>query len=161
MAIIGIYAKSKNGVIGRGGQLPWHVPGDLAHFRRVTEGHAIVMGRSTFDGLGGRLLPNRVSVVLTTSPETLSESDNLKVFTSKEAILDWYLTSCSSDLYIIGGKHVLEYFASNLDMVVETTIETDFDGDTYAPELDFSRFSLVSESYNEAEIPYTVRVFER
>ena len=67
-----IYARAANGVIGADGTLPWHIPADLAHFKRLTMGHPMVMGRRTFESLPG-LLPGRPHIVLTRDPEWQAE----------------------------------------------------------------------------------------
>lgn len=63
--IIAIWAQAEAGLIGKDQVMPWHLPAELQHFKRTTTGHAILMGRVTFDGLNRRLLPNRTSIILT------------------------------------------------------------------------------------------------
>lgn len=129
--ISAIIAISKNYAIGRDGKLPWHYPADLKFFKQTTTGHAIVMGRSTWESIG-RPLPNRLNIVLSRSAE-ITESDNLRVFKNREEVLNFAKT-LDTEVFVIGGASTYETFADSIDTWMVTEIpEIIKDADTYMP----------------------------
>jgi dihydrofolate reductase len=129
-----IYAKARNGVIGRDGVLPWHLPEDLAHFKRHTMGCPVIMGRKTWDSVPERFrpLPGRLNVVVT------RQADWSAPGASRAASLAQAIGLCGDAprVWIIGGG---ELFAQALDLADRaevTEIDTDVEGDAYAPVLD-------------------------
>lgn len=128
MGINIIVAMDKNGLIGKDGSLPWHVPSDLQFFKTATLGRTVVMGRKTRESLG-RPLPNRTNIVLSRdSSITVQDILNLK---NKE------------DLFIIGGSQIYKEFLPHADNLIITTIEDEFEGDTWFPEYNKDEFKLV------------------
>ncbi|HZS67180.1 MAG TPA: dihydrofolate reductase [Burkholderiales bacterium] len=130
-----VAAVAANGVIGRTGQLPWHLPEDLRHFKRLTLGHPIIMGRRTWQSLGG-LLPGREHIVVTRTPGY--EAAGAAVAGS----LDAALALCAGEpvVFVIGGR---ELFAEALPLaagLVITEIHRDYQGDTWFPPYDRSRW---------------------
>ncbi|AZU99076.1 dihydrofolate reductase [Bacillus phage pW4] len=129
-----ILACDLNGVIGNNGELPWgrSLPYDLNHFKELTEGHIVVMGRKTFDSLGGKPLPNRENVVLTRNESIpLLRQNNLFFADDIGAILDQYdYTGGNRDLWIIGGMNVYEQFMSYAQEIYITLVQNFFEGDT-------------------------------
>ena len=130
-----VAAVAANGVIGRTGQLPWHLPEDLRHFKRLTLGHPIIMGRRTWESLGG-LLPGREHIVVTRTPGY--EAAGAAVAGS----LDAALALCAGEpvVFVIGGR---ELFAEALPLaagLVITEIHRDYQGDTWFPPYDRSRW---------------------
>ena len=128
-----ILARSRNGVIGKGGTLPWHLPEDLAHFKAVTLGHPVLMGRKTWDSLPERFrpLPGRRNIVLTHQPEWNG------IGAQAACSLPQALQLCeqSDEIWVIGGA-TLYVAALPLAARAEVTeIEADFEGDAFAPEL--------------------------
>jgi Dihydrofolate reductase len=123
-----IWAQSANGVIGRGGTLPWHLPEDLAHFKAVTAGATVVMGRRTWESLPPRLrpLPGRRNLVLSRTPQ-----DGAETFPD----LDAALAAATGDVWVIGGASVYAAALPLADRIEVTEIREVFDGDTYAPEV--------------------------
>jgi dihydrofolate reductase len=129
--IIAIVAIAKNYAIGRGGKLPWHYPVDLKFFKETTTGHAVVMGRSTWDSIG-RPLPNRLNIILSRTAD-ITESHNIKVLRSKEAVLE-FAETFDKDIFIIGGARVFETFADVIDRWIVTEVpEIIEDADTFMP----------------------------
>jgi dihydrofolate reductase len=131
-----VAAVAANGVIGRNGQLPWHLPEDLRHFKRLTLGHPIIMGRRTWESLGGGLLPGREHIVVTRTPGY--EAAGAAVAGS----LDAALALCAGEpvVFVIGGR---ELFAEALPLaagLVITEIHRDYQGDTWFPPYDRSRW---------------------
>lgn len=130
-----IAAVAANGVIGRQGRLPWHLPEDLKHFKRLTLGHPIIMGRRTWESLGG-LLPRREHIVVTRTPGY--EAPGAAVASS----LDSALALCAGEpiVFAIGGR---ELFAEALPLaagLLMTEIHRDYEGDTWFPPYDRSRW---------------------
>jgi dihydrofolate reductase len=126
-----IWAQAANGVIGRDGTLPWHLPEDQAHFRRVTRGATVVMGRRTWDSLPERFrpLPDRRNVVLTRCPGWSAPGASVAA-----SILGAF-ASVTSDVWVIGGAQVYRAAATIAERVVRTELEDPFEGDVYAPDL--------------------------
>ena len=136
-----IVAITKNNVIGKDNQMPWHLPAELAHFKKTTMGSAILMGRVTFDGMNRRCLPGRETLILTRDKDFSCEG--VRVVTSVEEALAWFEQQ-DKDLYIAGGAGVYKAFDGHYDALVKTTIEADLEGDTYFPQLDMTAFNEVS-----------------
>ena len=88
--VIGIWAQTKNGVIGKDQVMPWHLPAELQHFKQTTTGHAILMGRVTYEGLNKRVLPNRTNIILSRDDKYDVENETVLLKTSVEDVLNWY-----------------------------------------------------------------------
>ena len=128
-----IYARAANGVIGRDNQLPWHLPEDLAHFKRTTLGCPIIMGRKTWDSLPPKFrpLPGRMNIVVSRDPAFAAEG--AAVAPSLEAARE--LCPADSEAWVIGGAQVYAQALPLAHTVVVTEIARDFDGDAFAPTL--------------------------
>ncbi len=123
-----ILARARNGVIGARGGLPWHLPEDLAFFKRTTMGHPIVMGRKTWESIG-RPLPGRRSVVVT--------RDRNFTVPGAEVVhsLDEAIDRCAGadEIFVIGGAQLYADALPRADRLLLTEIGMDFDGDTFLP----------------------------
>jgi dihydrofolate reductase len=126
--VVLVVAHSANRVIGRDGGLPWHLPGDLKRFKELTTGHAVVMGRRTYESLPDafRPLPGRRNVVLTSDPEYRAEG--AEVVTDLAAAL-------TGDCFVIGGGEVYAQALPHAQRVYATELEEEVDGDTRFPPL--------------------------
>lgn len=128
-----IYARAANGVIGKDNALPWHLPEDLAHFKRTTLGCPVIMGRKTWDSLPAKFrpLPGRINVVVTRDPQW--QADGALRAPSLQAARE----RCppDSDAWVIGGAQIYAQALPLATSVVVTEIDRDFDGDAHAPEL--------------------------
>ena len=130
-----IYARARNGVIGQGGVMPWHLPEDLAHFKRVTLNHPVVMGRRTWDSLPPRFrpLPGRTNIVITRQDDWnetgAQRSSSLRDALQKAENLD----GTPSQVWVIGGAQIYAQAMPLADELVVTEIDADFDGDAHAP----------------------------
>ncbi|WEV60087.1 dihydrofolate reductase [Streptococcaceae bacterium ESL0729] len=145
MMIIGILAEDKTGLIGKDGSLPWHLPAELAHFKKTTLDDAILMGRTTFEGMNKRTLPRRTTLVLTSDSNYDPGSDEILVMNSKSQVLDWYKNQ-DKTLHVIGGAQVIQLFEGDIDRFYRTIIDAELEGDTYFPKnFDWTQFELVSE----------------
>lgn len=88
--IIGIWAEDEQGLIGQNEKMPWHLPAEQQHFKKTTMGQAILMGRKTFDGMQKRVLPGRISIVLTRDQNYRSTDEHVLIMHSLEDVLKWY-----------------------------------------------------------------------
>ena len=128
-----IYARARNGVIGKQGQLPWHLPEDLAHFKRTTLGQPVVMGRVTWESLPEKFrpLPGRTNVVV--SRQTSFKATGAQVVSSLEAAMA--LFPSSEIVWLIGGAQLYAQALPLASQIVVTEIDADFGGDAFAPSL--------------------------
>ena len=128
-----IYARARNGVIGRDGAMPWHLPEDLAHFKRTTLSHPVVMGRKTWDSLPARFrpLPGRANIVVTRQADW--HENGAKPASSLHEALQ--ICENADQVWIIGGAQIYAQALPLADEVVVTEIDADFDGDAFAPTL--------------------------
>lgn len=123
----------ENRVIGRGKELPWHIPEDLQHFKELTTGHALLMGRRTFESVVhqfGGPLPDRRMVVLT-SQGPLDEHPEVETYPSIDAAMD--ALADEDIVFVGGGESVYEQFLPRADRLELTLVEGDYEGDTYFP----------------------------
>jgi dihydrofolate reductase len=128
-----IYARARNGVIGKDNQMPWHLPEDLAHFKRVTLGQPVIMGRKTWDSLPPRFrpLPGRLNIVITRQNDWRSEGA-LRAGSIEEALR---LCGDAPDAWVMGGAEIYRQAEPLASTAVVTEIDADFDGDAFAPVL--------------------------
>ena len=128
-----IYARSRNGVIGKKGQLPWHLPEDLAHFKRTTLGQPVLMGRVTWESLPEKFrpLPGRSNVVVSRQPSF--SASGAQVVASLEAAMA--LFPPAEVIWLIGGAQLYAQGLSIASQIVVTEIDADYEGDAYAPSL--------------------------
>ena len=138
MRITLVVARADNGVIGKDGGLPWRLPADLRHFKRVTMGSAMVMGRRTFDSLPG-LLPGRRHIVLTRNPDW--QAEGAEVAGDVEAAL---ALAGAAPVTVIGGSEIFALFEGRADAVELTEVHAAPAGDTILPPFDPGRWREVS-----------------
>ncbi|MDP7005889.1 MAG: dihydrofolate reductase [Phycisphaerales bacterium] len=131
-----VVAITDNFVIGRDGDMPWHLPADLQHFKNLTSGGTVVMGRKTWETLG-KPLPNRTNVVITRQQDFVADGASV-VHTLKEAIEQFG----SSGVFIIGGGELYSQAIEFADKLHITRIHTTINGDTFFPNFDESNWSL-------------------
>ncbi len=124
-----IVAATKDGVIGREGELPWRIPSDLSYFKRMTMGKKMIMGRRTFESLPG-MLKGREHIVLTRSEE-YKVPDGVKLIHSLEDVLDY--ENLDEEVFIIGGGEIFRYFLPKCSRLYITWVNRAFEGDTYFP----------------------------
>ena len=136
-----IVALTENFVIGSEGEIPWHLPADLAHFKKITSGNTIVMGRRTWESIG-RALPNRMNIVLTRQKDFVA--DGATVIHSLDELLK---IETMGVLFIIGGGELYQVAFNQVDKLHITRIHTTIDGDTYFPQIDTSLWTR-KESIN-------------
>ena len=136
MEIALIYARAANGTIGLGGAMPWHLPEDLAHFKRLTNGCPVIMGRKTWDSLPERFrpLPGRHNIVITRQ-EAWSENGVQRASSLREALQLCEQDATVSTVWVIGGAQIYAQALPLANRVEVTEIAQDFDGDAFAPVL--------------------------
>ena len=139
-----IFARARNGVIGRDNTLPWHLPEDLAHFKQTTLGQPVIMGRKTWESLPAKFrpLPGRTNIVVTRQSNW--QADGAQVAHSMGQALE--LSPPNTPAWVIGGAEVYAQAMPHADTAVVTEIDADFEGDAYAPTFDssWSEISRVS-----------------
>jgi dihydrofolate reductase len=123
-----IVARAANGVIGRGGKLPWHISEDLKRFKRLTMGSVMVMGRKTFDSLPG-LLPGRRHIVLTR--DTAWSAPGAEIARDADAAI---ALAGGERISVIGGAEIFDLFLPRASRVELTEVLADIDGDTFMPD---------------------------
>jgi dihydrofolate reductase len=160
--IVVIVARDRNGLIGKDGDLPWgrRQKGDLRRFKQLTTGHAVIMGRRTFDSIG-QPLPSRQNIVITRQPN-LDLAGCQRTRSLQEALNRVELGRVA---YIIGGASIYEAALPRADAVVETEIVGDFTGDVYFPRLDPRAWQVGLEDAHDADVenryPYIYRTYQR
>lgn len=150
-----IVAHSDNGVIGKDGKIPWHIPEDLARFRQLTLGHVVVMGRKTFEGLG-KPLPGRQTIVV-------SATKNFDALgcTTVPNLRQALLLAGGQDIYISGGAKLYDEALPLADVLYITVVHAQAEGDTHFPS--FAREDFICTEVQEVagEIPYTNYTYRR
>ncbi|WP_165245176.1 dihydrofolate reductase [Paludisphaera soli] len=130
MVVSFVVAMANDRVIGRDGGLPWRLPRDLKHFRALTWGKPIVMGRKTHESLG-RALPGRLNIVL--SRGEFAHQPEIQVARSVEEALEQARATGADEVMVIGGGQVYEAFRPLCDRIHLTLVEGEFAGDTFFP----------------------------
>ncbi|WP_203641134.1 dihydrofolate reductase [Levilactobacillus andaensis] len=140
--LIFLWAESQGHVIGFKGQLPWHLPADMHFFKTVTTGNTIIAGSKTFASFP-HALPNRTNVVLTHQPaENFPAS--VTVLNSLDAVREYAAQRPAEKLFIVGGAKLFDELRDDVDFLYRTTIDAGFDGDTWMPALDYSKFQRIN-----------------
>ncbi|MFG0213588.1 dihydrofolate reductase [Brevibacillus porteri] len=151
-----IVAYARNQVIGKDGDMPWHLPADLKNVKELTTGKTIVMGRKTFESIG-KPLPNRRNVVLTRSQDFHPEG--VDVVHTKEEVL------AIGDVIIFGGSEIYRQFLDVVDRLYITEIDLETEGDTFFPAWDRDAYTLVDKRegiVDEKNVhPHAFYVYER
>ncbi|MFJ9461840.1 dihydrofolate reductase [Viridibacillus arvi] len=154
-----IVAHDENNVIGLNNAMPWHLPGDLAYFKRTTMGKPMIMGRKTFESIG-KPLPGRTNIVITRDEEYAREGIVI-VHSLEEALAQ--AEKESEEIMIIGGEQIFRMTLPMANRLYVTKIEKQYEGDTFFPSYG-DEWQVVSQSdVNETEdgLKFTYLVYER
>ena len=137
-----VWAQTTAGVIGKDGDMPWHLPEDLKHFTKLTTGHPVIMGRKTWLSFPAkyRPLPGRTNIVITRQENwgSTPEAEGAVVVKSlDDALLESQFVPGGGTVWILGGGEIFAQSVDIADVAVITFIDSEADGDTYAPELGY------------------------
>jgi dihydrofolate reductase len=163
--IVIIAAMSENRVIGREGDLPWRLPHDLRRFKALTSGHAVVMGRRTFDSIGRIPLPDRTCLVVTR--DRGFTADGVEVLHDLPAALDraTALEGADGAVYVLGGGEIYREALARTDRLELTIVHAHIEGDTTFPDFDEGEWRLVHDERHEADerhaYAFSFRTYER
>ena len=154
MKITLIVAMARNRVIGKDNQMPWHLPADLAHFKRLTMGKPMIMGRKTHESIG-RPLPGRHNIVVTRDPAR--EFEGCTVVNDPDAAIQ--AAGDAPEVMVIGGQKLFDAYIDQADRLELTLIDARIEGDTYFPEYSMQDWEEVSREEHDADEknphPYT------
>jgi dihydrofolate reductase len=162
MKIILVAAMASNRVIGHQGKMPWQgqFPEDMQHFRRLTTGHAVIMGRKTYVSIG-KALPNRHNVVVSRAGSDRFMID-CDVRDSLEAAINHCRVLRHKNCFIIGGGEIYRQALDFADEIVLSTIHKEFEGDTFFPKIDLAKFEFVqSDEASNEHFSYSFEYWER
>lgn len=161
-----VWAEDETGNIGYQGHLPWHLPADLHHFKEKTIGHPIVMGRKTFDSFP-RILTKRKHVVLTHNydfKQKYQDNNQVEIFIDLFDLKNW-VSRQNEDISIIGGTSLFKEMLNMVDVLEQTKIHHQFQGDVQMVSIDYEQFYLVNKEKhyadNENKYDYTFLTYKR
>lgn len=135
-----LVAKARNNIIGKDNKLIWNLPEDLKHFKKLTTGHTIIMGRKTFESLG-RILPNRKHIIFSQNPNLKIENDNVQVVHSLLEIQP--LIESKEEAFVIGGSMIYNFLMPYVNKMYVTEINEEFEGDTFFPKIDTNEWKEI------------------
>lgn len=158
-----IWAQDQNGLIGKNEVLPWYLPDDLKFFKATTINKTLVMGRRTFEGMGGRPLPNRTTIVLTRDI-TYQAPAGVHVMHDTAEVIN-YAQSKDHTVFIAGGSMIYASLLPACNYIFRTVIEDSFEGDTYFPEVKWENWHLVKKVAGKVDeknkFPHFFEEYER
>jgi dihydrofolate reductase len=157
MNIALIAAASENDVIGRNGELPWHLSDDLRRFKQITTGRVIIMGRKTFESVG-KPLPDRVNIIVTR--QASFQADGVQVCTNLDEALDFARSVCGGshrddDVFIVGGESMYRAAMPLAHRIYLTRVHAMIEGDTHFPRLD-DTWTLTAHEHRPADDRHTL-----
>ena len=144
-----------NRVIGRGQNMPWHIPGEQQRFKKTTWGHPLIMGRKTYESIG-RPLPGRRNIVVSRNEHYLATG--CETASTLSAALD--LCADTEKAFVIGGEQVFTQALPRTDTIILTTILREVEGDTFFPVFE-QHFDKVSRELVPEADPYMIEVYRR
>jgi len=154
-----VVAIAENHAIGKDNQLLWYLPKDLKHFKTITSGHTVIMGRKTYESVG-KPLPNRRNIIVTRQNITI---EGCEVVNSIESALA--LCADAAEVFIIGGAEIYRQSMHLTDRIYLTIVHQDFEADAYFPEIDKNLWKETEHEDHEADdknaIPYSFITLER
>jgi len=154
-----IAARARNGVIGRNNEMPWKIPGEQAQFKRITMGHAIVMGRKTWESIG-QPLPGRRNIVITRNPQFLAAGAEV-VASLDEALA---LTGAAEEVFVIGGGELYVEAMPRANRMLLSEIDAEVEGDTFFPHFDRRQWRETCREYHppaSENFGYSLVTYER
>ena len=159
MTISIVVAISENRAIGKDNKLLWRLPADLKHFKEITTGHTIIIGRKTFESVG-RPLPNRRNIIITRQPLFI---EGCEVVNSIDAALA--LCAGENEVFIVGGTEIYRQSLHLTNRIYLTVVHKEFEGDSFFPEINKGEWKEVSREDHQADeknlLPYSFITLER
>ena len=135
-----IVAKAKNNIIGKDNKIIWNLPEDVKHFKELTTGHTMIMGRKTFESLG-EVLPNRKHIIFSQNPDFKVKDENVEVVHSLLQIQD--LIEGEEEAFIIGGAMIYNFLMPYVKKMYVTEINEEFEGDSFFPKINVDTWKEV------------------
>ena len=154
-----VVAISENRVIGKDNKLLWYLPNDLKHFKNITSGHTVIMGRKTYESVG-KPLPKRRNIIITRQDITI---EGCEVVNSIEAAIK--LAESEEEVFIVGGAEIYKQAMHLTDRIYLTIVHKEFDGDSFFPEIGKNEWKEVFREDHlpdeKNSLPYSFITFER
>ena len=159
MIVTIVVAIAENYAIGKNNQLLWHMPADLKHFKNITTGHTVIMGRKTYDSVG-KPLPNRRNIIVTRQDIKIEGCEVVKSIEDALA-----LCANEDEVFIVGGAEIYKLTMSKTDRIYLTIIHHSFDADTLFPEIDYTDWKETARQDHQPDeknkFPYSFITLER
>ena len=157
-----IVAKAKNNIIGKNNKIIWDLPEDLKHFKELTTGHTIIMGRKTFESIG-KVLPNRKHIIFSQNPDWKFNDENVHVVHSMLEIQEYI--EDEKENFVIGGAMIYNLLMPHVNKMYVTEIDKEFEGDAFFPKINLDIWEEKSRekgnANNEVPFNYDFVVYER
>jgi dihydrofolate reductase len=159
MIVTIVVAISENNAIGKNNQLLWYLPADLKHFKNITTGHTVIMGRKTYDSVG-KPLPNRRNIIITHQDITIEGCEVVKSITDALA-----LSTAEEEVFIIGGAEIYRQSIHLTNRIYLTTVRQSFDADAFFPKIDYREWKETAREDHQPDeknkLPYSFITLER
>jgi dihydrofolate reductase len=159
MTISAVVAISENRAIGKDNKLLWYLPNDLKHFKTITSGHTVIMGRKTYESVG-KPLPNRRNIIITRQDIAI---EGCEVVNSIKAALE--LCKTEREVFIVGGAEIYKQSLHLTDRIYLTVVHKQFEGDSFFPEIKKTDWVQVSREDHQPDeknsLPYSFITYER
>ena len=157
-----IVAKAKNNIIGKENQIIWNLPEDMKHFKEITTGHVIIMGRKTFESLG-KVLPDRKHIVFTQNSDFRVNDENVQVVHSMLEIQEYI--EDDNENFVIGGAMIYNLLMPHVKRMYVTEIDKEFEGDAFFPKINLDIWKETSRKKGNEDksssLNYDFVVYER
>jgi dihydrofolate reductase len=154
-----VVAISENHAIGKDNKLLWYLPNDLKHFKEITTGHTVIMGRKTYESVG-KPLPKRRNIIITRQNITI---EGCEVVGSIEAAIE--LCKTEDEVFIVGGAEIYKQAMHLTDRIYLTIVHKSFDADSFFPEIDLTEWQEVAREDHEPDeknsLPYSFITYEK
>jgi dihydrofolate reductase len=147
MILTTIAAVAQNGVIGNNNELIWRLPDDLKHFKNITKGHTMIMGRKTWESIGAKPLPHRRHIIITRNFDY--DAEDAEVVSTIDEALE--LAKGDEKVFIVGGGEIYKLAMPYINRMELTIVHHDFEGDTYFPEFNYANWKEVASELHEAD----------
>ena len=157
-----IVAKAKNNIIGKENKLLWNIPEDMKHFKELTTGHVIIMGRKTFESLG-KVLPNRKHIIFSQNMDFKVDDENVEIVHSMLEIKE-YIDN-EEENFVIGGSMIYNLLMPHVTKMYVTEIDKEFEGDAFFPKIDLEKWEEVERikgnQDGESQLDYDFVTYKR